>query len=526
MQLHRRVFTVALPVVLTLLLVAALGIPVNAAVPFAPDRKPGEGEGPFETLIILGAIVIDGTGAPPRGPMDIVISGNKIVTVGRTGDIEGAKVIDATGMYVLPGFVDTHAHIGGSAQGVSSEYVFKLWMAHGVTTIREPGCFSGLDWVLHEKERSAKNEIVAPRIYAYVSPGLSWNRGTILTPEQGREYVRWAKEQGADGLKLRAIDPPIMQAIIEEAVKLGMGTETHLEQTVVSKYYLRNMAQWGLGTVVHWYGVPESLLEDRTVQHFRVDYNYNNEYHRFGEAGRLWAQAAPPGSETWYKIIDEFIEAGLTMTPTFTIYEACRDVTRVKNEEWHEKYTAPSLMDYFAPSPRNHGSFFFDWTTADEIAWKENFRTWMQFINDYKNRGGRVTTGSDAGFIYRTYGFGYIREFELLQEAGFHPLEVIRSATMEGAALLAEENNQPMTFGIIRPGMLADLVIVPENPLQNFKTLYGTGTMRLNTETGEVEYVGGVKYTIKDGIVYDAKQLLKDVEEMVRREKEARGLLE
>jgi len=50
--------------------------------------------------------------------------------------------------------------------------------------------------------------------------------------------------------------------------------------------------------------------------------------------------------------------------------------------------------------------------------------------------------------------------------------------------------------------------------------------MRLNTETGEVEYVGGVKYTIKDGIVYDAKQLLKDVEEMVRREKEARGLLE
>lgn len=78
--------------------------------------------------------------------------------------------------------------------------------------------------------------------------------------------------------------------------------------------------------------------------------------------------------------------------------------------------------------------------------------------------------------------------------------------------------------------MLADLLIVPEDRLQNFKTLYGktlygTGTMRFNTETGEVEYVGGVKYTIKDGIVYDAKQLLKDVEEMVRSEKEARGLL-
>ena len=54
----------------------------------------------------------------------------------------------------------------------------------------------------------------------------------------------------------------------------------------------------------------------------------------------------------------------------------------------------------------------------------------MAFINEYKNRGGRVTAGSDNGFIYQTYGFGYIRELELLREAGFHPLEVIRSATL------------------------------------------------------------------------------------------------
>lgn len=520
MRLQRCVVKTTIRLSLLLLLVAALTGRVFA-VPFAPDRKPGEGEGPYDTLIIRNATVIDGTGAPPRGPQDIVIQGNKIVSIGRAGNITGAKVIEANGMYVMPGFVDTHAHIGGSAQGVSAEYVYKLWMAHGVTTIREPGCYSGLDWVLHEKERSAKNEIVAPRIYAYVIPGLTWSGGAILTPEKGREYVRWAKEQGADGLKLRMIDPPIMEAIIDEAVKLGLGTETHLEQTVVTKDYLPNMARWGLGAVVHWYGLPEALLEDRTVQNYRVDYNYNNEYLRFGEAGRLWAQAAKPGSETWYRVMDQFIKDGLTVTPTFTIYEACRDVMRVKNEDWHEKYTAPSLRAYFDPSPQNHGSFCFDWTTADEIAWKENFQIWMRFVNDYKNRGGRVTVGSDSGFIYRTYGFGYIREFELLQEAGFHPLEVIRSATMEGAALLAEENNQPMTFGIIRPGMLADLVVVEENPLQNFKTLYGTGAMKLNVEKGEIEYVGGVKYTIKDGIVYDAKQLLSDVEEMVRKEKEA-----
>ncbi len=67
--------------------------------------------------------------------------------------------------------------------------------------------------------------------------------------------------------------------------------------------------------------------------------------------------------------------------------------------------------------------------------------------------------------------------------------------------------------------MLADLAIVDQNPLVNLKVLYGTGAMRLNEQTGRPERIGGVKYTIKDGIVYDAKQLLADVAAMVERAK-------
>ncbi len=96
-------------------------------------------------------------------------------------------------------------------------------------------------------------------------------------------------------------------------------------------------------------------------------------------------------------------------------------------------------------------------------------------MNDYKKMGGRVTTGSDSGFIYQTYGFGYINELEMLQEAGFHPLEVIQAATMNGALTLAEPKGKPLEFGVVRAGMLADMVIVDQNPLQNFKVLYGTG---------------------------------------------------
>ena len=103
----------------------------------------------------------------------------------------------------------------------------------------------------------------------------------------------------------------------------------------------------------------------------------------------------------------------------------------------------------------------------------------MSFLNDFKNAGGRVTTGSDSGFIYQTYGFGYILELEMLQEAGFHPLEVIRSATLNGAQTLHEPKGKPIDFGIIRPGLLADMVIVDQNPLENFKVLYATGAVKL-----------------------------------------------
>jgi hypothetical protein len=106
------------------LLTALLGGPLLAQVQPAPDRPAGEGEGPFERLIIRGATLIDGTGSPPIGPVDIVVEGNRIQRIANVGvpmiDIdpgdrpEGAtREIDATGKYVMPGFVDLHLHTGG-----------------------------------------------------------------------------------------------------------------------------------------------------------------------------------------------------------------------------------------------------------------------------------------------------------------------------------------------------------------------------------------------------------------------------
>jgi len=136
-------------------------------------------------------MVIDGSGAPPIGPMDIVVEGNKIAEVRGVGfpkvDIDperrpkdATREIDGAKMYVLPGFVDMHGHPGGTEQGTTAEYVFKLWLAHGITTVRVPGTGNGLAWTIHERDRGARNEIVAPRIIPYVFTGLHVGIGAAL----------------------------------------------------------------------------------------------------------------------------------------------------------------------------------------------------------------------------------------------------------------------------------------------------------------------------------------------------------
>lgn len=507
------------PTIVTIFTLCTL--PLHAQMSDAPLRS--DGEGPFPRLIIRAAILIDGSGAPPTGPVDVVIEGNRITqiaTVGYPGvpitgrrpeARPGDKEIDATGMVLLPGFVDMHGHIGGVSQGTTPEYVFKLWMAHGITTVRDPGSGNGMDWTLRHRQLSAENKITAPRIKAYVNFGQGYGQ-TISTPAMAREWVTNISRSGADGIKFFGARPDIMAAALDEAKKRNLRSAAHHAQLNVARLNVLNTARLGLTTMEHWYGLPEAMLKDGQVQNYRLDYNYMNEQHRFEEAGKLWEQAAEPYSEKWNAVMDELIRLDFTINPTFNIYDANRDLMRAMRAEWHDEYTLPSLWQFYQPNRRAHGSYWFNWGTEQEVQWKKNYVLWMTFVNEYKNRGGRVAAGSDSGFIFQLYGFGFIRELELLREAGFHPLEVISAATIKGAEALGMADQ----IGSVEVGKLADLVLVEANPLENLKVLYGTGALVLN-ENNEPTRIGGVKYTIKDGIIYDAKKLLEDVRTMVRR---------
>jgi len=513
--------------------------PAAGAVPLqtggfvpASARRPGDGLGPFRSMLIRGVMIIDGTGAPPYGPVNVLVEGNRIARITSAGTAgvpirttapptNVDQVIEAQGMYLLPGFIDMHVHAGEPPKNAEAEYAYKLWLAHGVTTVR------GVPMAAHaftvsEKGRSARNEIVAPRIVNYQRPGQGWTGGVVDTPDKARAWVRWGAANGIDGLKVGAEEPSIMAALLDEAKRNNMGSTAHLQQGGVAQMNAIKAARAGLQTVTHFYGHFESLLKDYVVQPWPVDMNASNEYMRFGQVARLWNKIYEPGSPEWKAYLAEHLKLGTVFDPTLTIYSAGRDVMRFRNAEWHAKYTLPSLMDFYTPSRTNHGAYWYDWTTEDEVEWRNFYQVWFRLLNDYKKMGGRVTTGSDSGFIYQTYGFGYINEFEMLQEAGFHPLEVIQAATMNGALTLADAAKTPMDRGMVKVGMLADMVIVDQNPLQNFKVLYGTGAVRLNDATGRPERVGGIKYTVKDGIVYDAKKLLEDVAAMVAKQTEDR----
>ena len=492
---------------LTAIVLAALALELPAQAP-APSTGQRYGR-----LLIRNVFIVDGSGTPARGPMDILVEGAKIAAIQETRPTEIAaltdaasaikgpfdRVIDGQGMYVMPGIIDVHAHIQFARDGkaMPKDYVYKLLLAHGVTTIRDPGSSEGVDTIAAHARLSAENRIAAPTIIPFATVSAS-------SPDEARTKVRTLKAKGARGLKVFINSPEVWEAIADEAKKLELPVATDLK---VQQVKALEAVRLGVRSIEHWYGIPDAAIAGG--QDFPAGYSYDDELDRFRWAGDLWRQA---DSARLSAVLDSMLAHDVTWDPTFAIYEANRDLSRARTQPWFADYALPQLLANFEPDPKRHGSYFFDWTTADEIRWRENYRIWMRWVREYEARGGNVTVGSDAGFIYQLYGFTTIREMEMHQEAGFLPLAVIKHATSNGAKLLGLP-----TTGVVRPGYEADLAIVDGNPLHNMKALYATGIDVL--ENGKMVRRGGVKYTIKDGIVFDAPRLLADVREMVQRAK-------
>ena len=463
----------------------------------------------LKRIVIRGAIVVDGSGKPAAGPYDIVIENDTIKQMvsidpvaAKAGNArrpeKGELEIDATGKYVLPGLINVHAHTQDERAGVPQpvEYCTKMWLACGITTVRDVlATKKTLGW----REQAAANTLASPRIFAY---GVFTSNPNPTNADEARARVRELKAAGYDGIKLFGVDRDIMQAMEDEAHKLGMRIAHHVGVEETNAW---DDIKFGTTSIEHWYGIPDAAIESGR-QNFPATYNYLNEVDRFRYAGHLWREA------NWgrlMKVLDGLVDANVAWNPTFDIYEASRDLQRAQTNPAFADYLHPVLEEYFKPNPANHGSYFIGWTSTDEAFWKENYRIWMRAVVEFERRGGTVGVGDDAGFIYQMYGFGLIREMELQQEAGFQPLMVIKHATVNNAKILGQE----ASLGRVRVGYKADLIVVNGNPLENFKVLYPTGTDEVRD--GKIVRGGGIEWTIKDGIPFYVPTISAEIRQMV-----------
>ncbi|MCK7476383.1 MAG: hypothetical protein M0C28_01450 [Candidatus Moduliflexus flocculans] len=232
--------------------------------------------------------------------------------------------------------------------------------------------------------RARMGAIVAPRIYVYMVAGGR-------TPEEGRTVG--PVDQGAGRRRRQDLrDGPRhhggRRRRSDQARPQGRPPHGRRGDRTPAR---RPSSAWT--RIEHWYGIPDAALKGS--QNFPPSYNFNNESDRFRWAGRLWREADPDKLED---VLDEMVEKGVGWIPTFSTYEACRDMTRARNLPWFKDYLHPALEAYFEPSPERHGAFSWGWSTEDEIAWKENYRIWMKAVRDFADRGGVVGRGGRRGF--------------------------------------------------------------------------------------------------------------------------------
>jgi imidazolonepropionase-like amidohydrolase len=499
----------------------------------APDPKAPVHAKQVKRLLIKNAMVIPGPGTPAYGPVDILAEDGLIARVGTANRNwpEADEVIDATDKYVMPGIVNTHMHWHEERVGpIPIQYERDLYLAAGITTAREVG--GNFEKTKQWRAESAAHTIVAPRIVLYpmlsdlVAPGES----EPVAPADWRKLVDRAKDRGADGIKLIGpMDKDQVIAALDEAKKVGLPSTVHV---AVGEATARDFVDAGVRCIEHFYGIADAALDE--PQDFPPDMNLSNEIHRFGRAGELYTQKSL-NHDKLSKLLEDMVAKGVAWSPTMSTYEATRDLIKAQNLPWYKDYLHPSLEDYFKPSMTRHGTFWIGWTTTQEIAWRKNYEVWMAAVLEFGRKGGLITTGDDSGYLYGSmYGFGISRELEMQQEAGFSPLEVLEHATLNGAKVLGLDDK----LGRIRQGMIADLLVVNGNPLENLRLMnpYGTDLMAydgkiINNYSGFVKpgdpkvtmvHGGGIEWTIKDGIPYHVPTLMKDVKDMVMQARAAR----
>jgi imidazolonepropionase-like amidohydrolase len=447
-------------------------------LPFAGCTSSGPsggdlGDARARTVAIVGATVIDGTGRAADESGVVVIEGDRIHAVGSAQDVSappGAEVIDATGRFLLPGFIDAHAHValgpvtmGRTDAGPTmsmevdpevSRRSLPSLLGHGITTIRDPG--GPADVLVKLRERVERGEVTGPQMRVAGDvidqasfPGLVEQ---VRTPEEVRAAVRRQAQVGVDMIKLyTSLTPELLRAGIEEAHAHGLPAIAHLMATSWTQ-----AAEMGIDGIVHIIpGSPGLLPAD--------------------SAGEL-IESMRRGTQfmvRWFELVDydapamaEAIQAvarnDVILDPTLVFFDALvRGDDPSVSEAPELTLAAPALVENWRGSfQMNEG-----WTDEDFRRGRQAFPKMLELARLLHEAGVTLAAGTDANNPWIVPGPSFHRELELLVEAGIPPEEVLVIATANGARAAGLLDDR----GTIEPGKRADLVLVSRDPREDIR---------------------------------------------------------
>jgi len=408
-----------------------------AALPTALTAAAQEAAGRIFAFTDVAVVPMDGELVLEA--QTVVVADGRIARIGPAGDVEvpgGAVTIDGTGHYLIPGLAEMHAHIPGSnAPPAYLENTLFLYVANGITTIRG---MLGEPAHLELRERAATGELLAPRIY---TSGPSLNGNSVGSPEVARRMVREQAAAGYDFLKLHpGLTRPAFDAIDETADEVGIGFAGHVSLAVG----LERTLDARQATIDHLDGYVEMLADPpdaETSQFFGLNLVEAVDLDGLDHLARRTAEAGVWNVPTQALFPDFFADPDELLRRPEMRYVSTQQATAWANSV-RQQQSSPLFS---AESGRR---------------FLELRRAILKALHD---AGAGILLGSDAPQVFNVPGFAMHEELTEYVRAGFTPYEALRTGTVEVARFFGADGER----GTVAEGMVADLVLVRGNPLED-----------------------------------------------------------
>lgn len=382
-------------------------------------------------IALVGATLIDVTGKPPVKDSVVVIQGDRIVSAGARSTIEipaGAKTIDVTGKFLLPGLWDMHAHLYQAELGPT-------YLAAGITTARDVG--NDVEFATALRDAALHGRGLGPRMLlaGYIDGKNKYHSFDVQveTPEEARAAVQRYKNLGYEQIKIRDdVKLETLKVICDEAHRLGMTVTGHVPKEMNAL----QAVEAGMDQIAHINYVLTGFYPDRDRNNppLSIDFNTPSVKHAL----------------TFFKEHDTVID------PTMAVIEMMlRPMNKpIASFEPGMAKVPPELLVQLNKKGQSG---------APEKLLEMVTDAMVNLVGGLHRAGVPVVAGTDVGVPGHTLH----RELELYVRAGFTPLEAIQAATITPARVMKLENE----VGTIEAGKRADLIILDANPLDNISNI-------------------------------------------------------